>query len=239
MAFVCSISHTVASAGVITIGTAAELSIGIYNYTSRASSNGYAGNVVQENIGSSTEIWHFYERFNLPDYEPDTVLTSAILSYTITNRRSAHELAVFGTSGDWTTFNWYNKPVTQSGILGRLTMASGTSVVQIDITDYLKSFYSGAVSAGFMVRSMYEGSIWNDLAYFSGQSLSLTFTPNVPSEGEDPHDVPEPNSTFIFASGLALLGCAAYLRRRKPGCWELGSNGTEEKGMSRQAHPLL
>ena len=172
----------------------------------------YAGNV-----GHPVSYWRFFETFNLPAYEPGSVLSSAIVSFSTTRSGGStnHALGVFGTAGWTTNFAYGKSPKEQSAILGKLQLTTGgaghETASEVDVTDFMKSVYSGHDSVGFEVRSLYERTNWDDMVQIIPQSLSLTFTRNV----SDPHPIPEPTDKITFALGLALLGASARLRRTK------------------------
>jgi hypothetical protein len=86
---------------------------------------------------------------------------------------------VYGTQGEnWFDSGWPRQPRTITGILGYLPFTHDRYVdTQVDVTDNLNSFYTGAASIGFMVKSMNEGQILNEFMTFSTESLTLTFTP--------------------------------------------------------------
>lgn len=212
-ALVLGLCHGAASASVITISPTKKESVffRVSDQTNSSTTDLYAGNIVQENIGSSTGFWRFFESFDLPDQEAGNTLTSAILSLTIRNSSNNRGLGVFGTAGWTTPFDWFHQPAKQSSVLGRLSTEFGTHVAEIDITDYLKSLTPGPASVGFEVRSLFEGSIGNDLGIILGQSLSLSFAPAAP----DPHALPEPDGGITFTIGLATLVAGAYFRRKK------------------------
>lgn len=215
VALAASLSPNFADASVITLKPANIQSVGYNNGTDYNCCNAYAGNGADP---TQTIFWRFFERFDLPNIDPNSTLTSAVLDFTgQQNRWSPNSLALYGTQGgNWPSFNWYHQPQTTTGILGHLPFIQGWNEyidVQVDVTDYLNSFYTGAANIGFMVKSMNEGQNWTEFMTFSAESLTLTFTPATPTQVPPRTSVPEPNDNLVFMTGLILLGCGVYSRR--------------------------
>ena len=214
VALAASFSFHLANASVITLTPSQIFSEGYgFNNGNEYCCSGAAGNAVDFN---RTTAWRFFEQFHLPNVDPNSVLTSAVLDFTGQQTTwSPHSLPIYGTQGEnWLSSSWYHQPKTITGILGYLPFTHERYVdLQVDVTDYLNSFYTGATSIGFMVKSMNEGQIFNEFMTFSTESLTLTFTPKTPVQVPPDISVPEPYDNLVFMTGLIFLGCGLYSRR--------------------------
>jgi hypothetical protein len=152
-----------------------------------------AGNVVGQ--GSSVGVYVYTPKFTLPA-DPVAEFTSAILTFSYTHAPSTFPLLV-AASGN---------------LLGYLPKEGGTIVAELDVTDYVRSVYQPGQTIDFVVRSGHEESIWTDSVEFKQRSLTLTYS--VPAGGGQPTPVPEPDSSYLFVLGLALLGATALMRKK-------------------------
>jgi hypothetical protein len=213
-----TLSHPFANASVVLVSPVKEWTF--FFDTTNYRSGGFS---TPKAAGNSTPYIQtvsyakFNELYKLPDEEPDTTLTSAILTFTetINTTTNRYGLGVFGV-GPVTSYSINNSLSSRNMVqLGQLPKTYGyNNVVQFDITDYLNSIYSIGSTIGFLVKSLHEGQDSSpDGATFGVQSMSLTFTPNTPTT--PPNAVSEPDGPIIFASGLALLGCVVRFRRKK------------------------
>jgi hypothetical protein len=212
-----------AKASVITVSPMKEWTSGINGFAQQIKA---AGNGIGPS-GSVQVVAQLNELYDLPDEEPDTRLTSAVLTFTETVSKGGNPygLGLYGVGPIKYTPNlltgdlWYSRN-PNNVLLGQLPPDFGIRVVhQVDITDYLNSVYSTSDPLGFVVRSMHPAKDYSpDYATFGVQSLSLTFSPNTPATppapATPPNEVPEPDGRAVFASGVALLGCSLRLRRK-------------------------
>jgi hypothetical protein len=165
----------------------------------------YAGNT------GYGEISRLYEKFVLPTFAANTVITSAFFSFDITSVLSNYmsPLGLFTVANDgWTTnTSWANKAP-----LGAMVTSFTPTVkhYSIDVTSYINSQYSGDGVASLALAGLSEGSGQTSWSYFFGAPAQLTYT-----VAAMPANVPEPGSLALLGLGIAGLGMARRRRVQK------------------------